>query len=635
MHMVYCVWQMEGRLMKLFFDKRRSDPTYYVQEGYRNTEGKATTRNVKILGKHSDLLKITDDPVAYCKKQVADMNAELNAGRVSIQLTVDYKEKVADTDDAFSKSDQLNIGYFYLQSIYQQLELRKFFSTVTADRKITYDCNEINRFLTYARILDPRSKHGTFDQLDSYFERPQFEYQHILRFMDILIANSDSYLKWLYQKSNNIITRDTSVIYYDCTNYYFEVERPDDEIVDEVTGEILSSGLRQFGVSKEHRPNPIVEMGLMMDKRGIPISMCIHPGNTSEQLTAVPLENEVVNTIEGSKFIYCADAGLGSYNIRKFNSMGGRSFIVTQSIKKLSDVMKQAVFNDYDYKLLSDDSPVSIRAMKEFDRFDPKNRHLYNDCAYKIIPADKAVDLGLYDHVKLKDGRTKRVKASGMIPQNIIITFSRKMMEYQRSVRERQIDRARRLASMKDPEQIKKGPNDIRRFLKRNVRTRDGKKADVTYVLDEEKIEEEKKYDGFYAVATNLKDDKAQDILAITHKRYQIEDCFRIMKTNFEARPVFHSREDRIRAHFLICYTALLVYRLLECRLDDKGTHITTDNLIRTLRNMNVTDEDVYYRATYRGSTALTALINMEDLGLDRKRYKPTDLKKKIKKLLK
>ena len=621
--------------MKLFYDKRRSDPVYYVQQGYRNAEGKPTTRNVKILGRHSELLKITDDPVAYCRREVAKLNEEYHAGRASIQLTVDYKEKVDDTADDFSKSDLMNIGYFYLQAVYQRLELKKFFEKITADRKITYDCNEINRFLTYARILDPRSKYGTFDHLDTYFEKPTFDYQHILRFMDILIANSDSYLDWLYKKSNNVIPRDTSVIYYDCTNYYFEAEQPDEEVIDEVTGEILSPGLRQYGVSKEHRPNPIVEMGLMMDKRGIPISMCVHPGSTSEQVTAVPLEKEVVSSLNGAEFIYCADAGLGSYNIRKFNSMGGRSFIVTQSIKKLSNVMKQAVFNDYEYKLLSTDTPVSIEEMKTFDRFDSKYKNLYQDCAYKVIPADKAVDLGLYDYVKLKNGRTRRVKATGMIPQNIIITFSRKMMEYQRAVRERQVERARRLAESKDPEEVKKGPNDVRRFLKRNVITKDGKKAEVTYELDKAKIEEEKKYDGYYAVATNLKNDKAKEIIDITHKRYQIEDCFRIMKTNFDARPVFHSKEDRIRAHFLICYTALLVYRLLEGKLDDIGAHVTTDNLIRTLKNMNVTDEGIYYRAAYKGSKALTALTAMENLGLDMKRYKPSDLKKKVKKLLK
>ena len=236
--------------------------------------------------------------------------------------------------------------------------------------------------------------------------------------------------------------------------------------MDEVTGEIIT-GLRQYGVSKEHRPNPIVEMGLFMDSRGIPITMCLHPGNTSEQLTAVPLEKEVLKMIPGSKFIYCADAGLGSYNIRKFNSMGGRAFIVTQSIKKLSNALKKAVFNDYDYKLLSDDAPVTIEKMKNFDRHSQNNLALYKDSAYKVITTDKVLDLGLYEDVVLKNGRTVQKKAKGVLKQRIIITFSRKMMEYQRAVRNRQIERAKKLLALKDPEEIKKGPNDVRRFMKR------------------------------------------------------------------------------------------------------------------------------------------------------------------------
>lgn len=617
--------------MKLYFDKRLKDPTYYVQQGFRNTKGVPTSRNIKKLGKHSELLKITDDPVSYCKEEIRKLNEEYESGRLSVQLTVDFNEKVAETTDDFSHSSQLNIGYFYLQYIYQKLELNKFFSVLERKRKITFDCNEINRFLMYARILDPRSKHGTFDRFDTYFEKPRFDYHHILRFLDVLNANADEYLKWLYKKSSNVVPRDSSVIYYDCTNYYFETEQADEETVDPVTGEILSCGLRQYGVSKEHRPNPIVEMGLLMDRRGIPVSMCIHPGNTSEQLTAIPLEKEVVHMLEGSEFIYCADAGLGSYHIRKFNSMGGRSFIVTQSVKKLSDAMKQAVFNDYDYKYLSSNRACSIEELKSFDRFDPANRQFYDDCAYKVIPADRAVSSGLCGSTKKADG----AGAKDLIPQNIIITFSRKMMEYQRSVRERQIERARHLAGLKDPEQVRKGPNDVRRFLKRTVKTTGNKTALVTYELDEAKIEEEKRYDGYYAIATNLKEDQAKDILAVAHKRYQIEDCFRIMKTSFSTRPVFHSKEERIQAHFLICYTALLVYRLLECRLDDNGTHITANHLINTLKNMNVVDDDMFYLAAYKGSKTLNALTELENLALNSKRYKPADLRKKIKNLLK
>ena len=618
--------------MKLFYDKRSKDPTYYAQQGIRNGK-KTTTRNVRNFGKHSELLKITDDPLAYVKEEIKKMNDEYRVGKVSFDLTADFNERVRHSDKDASSPTWVNIGYFFLQYIMKDLKLRDFFQHKTRDRKITFDCYTISRFLTYARILDPASKSATWDRLDSYFEQPDFDYQHILRFMDLLEENYDDYLAWLYKNSNSVIKRDTSVLYYDCTNFYCECEQPDEDVVDEVTGEVIS-GLRRFGVSKEHRPNPIVEMGLFMDSRGIPITMCLHPGNTSEQLTAVPLEKEVLKMLDNAKFIYCADAGLGSYNIRKFNSMGGRAFIVTQSIKKLSDTLKEAVFNDYEYRLLSNDRCVKISDMKGFDRYDENNLGLYNDFAYKVVAADRAVDLGLYEEKVLKNGRTKRVKATGILEQRIIITFSRKMMEYQRAVRNRQIERAKKLLDMRDPEEIKKGPNDVKRFLKRISQTKSGEKAIVEYKLDEEKIAEEEKYDGYYAVATNLMD-PAKDILAVSRKRYQIEDCFRIMKTNFSGRPVGHRLPNRIRAHFMICYTALLVYRLLEAKLDDQKTHVTTDHLITTLKNMNVTNiHDVEYMALYDGSKTLDALTRMTSLELDRLHYRPKDLYGKIKKML-
>ena len=618
--------------MKLFYDKSAKDPIYYAQQGFRNGK-KTTTHNVKRFGKHSELLKITDDPLSYVKAEIQKMNEEYRVGKVSYNITADFNERVPASDEDASSPAWKNIGYLHLQDIMKGLSLKEFFSRITKDRKITFDPYTISRFLTYARILDPASKHATWNRLDTYYEQPSFGYQHILRFMDLLHDHSGEYLRWLYEKSNEVVKRDSSVLYYDCTNFYFECEQEDDEVVDEVTGEILK-GLRKYGVSKEHRPNPIVEMGLFMDKRGIPITMCIHPGNTSEQITAVPLEKEVLKMTAGAKFIYCADAGLGSYNIRKFNSMGGRAFIVTQSIKKLGDVLKKAVFNDFDYRLLSDNTPVTIEHMKSFDRFEDKNKALYNDYAYKIITADKAVDLGLYEEKILADGRVKRVKATGLLKQRIIITFSRKMMEYQRAVRARQVERAKRILSSNDPEEIKKGPNDVRRFMKRVVKTKTNEKATVEYLLDEDKIAEEEKYDGYYAVATNL-EDPAKDILEVSNKRYQIEDCFRIMKTNFSGRPVNHREERRIRAHFLICYTALLVYRLLECRLDDQGTHVTPENLITTLRNMNVTNiHDIEYMALYTGSKALDALTKLTNMNLDRLHYRPKDLNRMIKKIL-
>lgn len=610
--------------MKLYYDKRLKDPTYYIQQGFRNGK-KTTTKNIKRLGKHSELLLITDNPLEYAKNEVKKMNEEYRSGRSEFIVTMDFNERIPSTDSPCSNSTSLNIGYLYLKDIYAKLNLSDFFKSVSSDRKITYDCNKICQFLTYARILDPASKYGTYDKLDTYYEKPQVEYQHMIRFLDILDRNSDKYLKHLFDNSENIIKRDTSVMYYDCTNYFFETEKPDEEIVDEVTGEIIL-GLRQFGISKENKTSPIVEMGLIMDSRGIPISMCIHPGNTNEQLTAVPLEKEVIKMTGNKKFIYCADAGLGSYNIRKFNDMGGRAYIVTQSVKKLGQEIKDIVFNDSNYRLLSNDDAITLKEMRTFNKKDANNLSLYNDFAYKVIPANTAMDTGLYEEKVYKNGRTKKVKTKGTLHQYIIVTFSRKMMEYQRTIRERQLERAKKLLRLKDPEKIKKGPNDIRRFLKNTS------SDTANYVLDIDKIHEEEKYDGFYAVATNL-DDSAKDILAVAQNRYKIEDCFRIMKTNFDARPVFLRKPERIRAHFLICYTALLIYRLMECKLDDNLTHVTTSNLIKTLRNMNVVNmDDMYYKSIYSGSQALDALERCFELQLNRKYYRPSDLNKIVKK---
>lgn len=620
--------------MKLNYDRKSKDPTYFVQMGIRNGK-KTTTKNVARIGKHSELLKITDDPLAYAKEQVKKYNEEYkNKNCVSLEIKVDFAEKIKATGDTASHSTLLNIGYFFLQQFYHDLKIDSFFESVTADRKNEFDPNLINRFLTYSRILYPDSKLGTHQNLCRFYEQPIFDYVHILRTMDILQEHYDEYIAHLFETSCQLVKRDTSVCFYDCSNYYFEVETDDEDYVDAVTGETIK-GLRKYGPCKEHRPNPIVEMGLFMDRDGIPLSMCITSGSDNEQTTAIPLEKKLTKMFKGKKFIYCADAGLGSLNIRNFNSMGGRAFIVTQSIKKLSTALQQAVFSDTDYHLLSSDEPAVIKDMKEFDRHDPENRELYNDRIYKIIPADKVFDLGLHEEKEGKNGSVRKMKSKAVVPQKIIVSFSRKMMEYQRYIRNRQIDRAKKLLKNLDPETYKKGPHDVTRFIKRTSSTKSGEKITDQYTIDQSVIEEEEKYDGFYAVATNL-DDSAKDILEVSANRYKIEDCFRMMKTNFSARPVFHQKRERIIAHFMICYTALLIYRLMEKKLDLHGTHYTADTLIETMKSMNVANiEDMCYMSTYTSSDACTALNAITGLGLDKKYYQPKELNKKIKIILK
>ena len=619
--------------MKLNYDKKSKDPTYFIQKGYRIGK-KTTTKNIARIGKHSELLKITDDPLAYAKEQVALYNDEEKNSRISMEVHIDFNKTIKGGQNLVSSSTNLNIGYLYLQQLYHELEIGSFFNKITADSKITFHPNTVNRFMTFARILDPDSKLGTYHHLNHYYEQPSFDYNHIHRTMDIMAAHYDEYLTHLFEKSQNIVKRNTSVCYYDCSNYYFEIESPDEDYVDEVTGEIIK-GFRKYGISKQHQPAPLVEMGLFMDSDGIPLTMCLTSGSDNEQSTAIPLEKKLSKMLKGRKLIYCADAGLGSLNIRNFNSMGGRAFIVTQSIKKLSDTLKTAVFNDADYRLLSSDMPVTIASLKEFDKSDENNTGLYNDKAYKMIDADKAMDLGFCEKQLLKNGKIRNVKSKAVIHQKILITFSRKMMEYQRFIRNRQIERARLMLKNIDPESYKKGPNDVTRFIKRSSSTKSGETINDTYILNQDVIDEEEKYDGYYAVATNL-DDSAKEIMEVSSKRYKIEDCFRIMKTNFGARPVFHHTKEHITAHFMICYTALLIYRLLEKKLDLNNTHFTIENIIQTLQNMEVANlEDICYMSTYTGSQVCTALNTVFDLKLDKKYYQPKELNKKIKKILK
>ena len=618
--------------MKLNYDRKSKDPTYFIQMGIRNGK-KTTTKNVKRIGKHSELLSVTSDPLAYAIKQVEEFNKEYKEGKVDLSIKIDTNEKLTATENIASKSAMLNVGYFILQDIYHDLKIKEFWGEVQKHYKVTFNFNDINRFLTFARILDPRSKLGTFDRLDFYYERPSFGYQHILRFLDVLEDHYDQYLEHLFINSENVFKRNTSTCYFDCTNFYFESDGEDDEYVDDVTGEMLK-GLRKFGPSKDHKPNPLVQMGLFMDGNGIPISMCINSGSDNEQTCAVPLEKKITKMFQGKPFIYCADAGLGSYNIRKYNSMGGRAFIITQSVKKLSDTLKKAVFNDFDYRKLSDNEPVTISSMKEFDRFAPENLPLYNDTVYKVLTADKAVDVGLYEEKIYKNGNTRMVKSKAMLKQQVIITFSRKSLEYQRHIRNAQIERARKIINEKNVEDIKKGPNDVTRFIKRTSIGKNGEKASDHYALDQSVIENEEMYDGYYAIATNLNED-AKAILKINSQRYKIEECFRILKTYFSARPAHHRKRERIIAHFEVCYTALLIYRLLENKLDQYGTHFTTGNILETLQNMNVMNtQEAFYSAAYSSSQVCTALNGVFDLGLDKKYYLPKELNKKIKKII-
>ena len=403
--------------------------------------------------------------------------------------------------------------------------------------KFKYDINAILSDLIYARILEPCSKRSSYKVASEFLEKPSYELHDVYRALDVLGTECDLIQAEVYKNSHFLGERNDKILYYDCSNYYFEIEQED--------------GNKKYGKSKEHRPNPIIQMGLFMDGDGIPLAFSLFPRNANEQISLKPLEKKVLEDFGCQKFIYCSDVGLGSESIREYNHMGERAYIVTQSIKKLKKDEKEWALNPQGFKRVSDDAPVDITKLSEDDK-------------------------GLY--YKDEPYTTKKLH------QRLIITYSPKYALYQKSIRDKQIERAQKMLDSGNTKKNRKNPNDPARFIGTLAVTKEGEAADVKHYLDENKISEEGQYDGFYAVCTDLLDDEVDDILKVSEGRWQIEECFRIMKTDFSARPIYLQDENRIKAHFLICFLALTIYRFLEKKL---GSKYTCEKLLDTLKGMN------------------------------------------------
>lgn len=521
---------------------KSSDPTYHVIQDVRRN-GKRSTEIIENLGNASEICEKyhVSDADAWAADYIKKKREE--------EASKDHKVLIPYNTNAVIDKDKrlsFNAGYLFLQQIYYQLGLPSICKKIKKDSSFEYDLDNILSRLVYGRILFPSSKLSCYEQSQELIEEPKFELHQVYRALTTLSENSDMIQAELYKRSKKLVKRNTGVLYYDCTNYFFEMER--------------ESGLKQFGPSKEHRPNPIVQMGLFMDKSGIPLAFCINPGNQNEQLSLKPLEQQIMRDFELSKFVVCTDAGLSSDANRKFNNYGERSFITTQSIKKLKADLKDWCLDPKGWELEGSKKKYDISELENT----PENRK-------KIFYKQKLIES--YDEER-----------DIAFDQTIIVTYSLKYKEYQQTVRNRQIERARKLIE-KPSSADKRSQNDAKRFIKKTPFTNDGEIASkAMYEIDEATIEEESRYDGFYAVCTNLDDDPA-DIAKINHDRWEIEESFRIMKSEFEARPVYLQRDDRIEAHFLTCFIALMIYRILEKKLGDK---YTCEEIIRTLREMDM-----------------------------------------------
>ena len=605
--------------MKLVKNVSKINTSYWLSKTIRKGN-KVTSTNIEKIGTYNDLIKEYPDPEAYAKEYVRIANTKFKEDNIQeLKVHINYSEPLkGDINTKISNSKIKNVGYLYLQDIYNQLGVKKFLKDKAEESKITFDVNDINRFLTFSRILDPKSKKGTYDNLKSYVEDVEIKEHQIYRFLDFLAKNSNEYQEFLYTASKNVVKRDTNILYYDCTNFFFEIESEDKDEYDE-DNNLIQKGLRKYGPSKEHRPLPIVQMGLFMDTNGIPLAFSINHGSKNEQTTVKPLEKMIDKDFKLSKFIYCADAGLGSTNIKVLNNTRNKAFIVTQSIKQLKKEYQTEIFKDSNWRNMRTKNIVSLNDIDNNSK----------DTYYKEIFISTKVDVGL---TKKLGNRT--VTDYAVLKERIIVTFQKKYEIYQRSIRARQIQSAKKM--VKSNILSRPNQNSAKRFVDTTSITSDGEVANTKINnLNESRIAKEEKYDGFYAVSTNL-NDPVEEILKISSRRWEIEESFRIMKTNFKSRPVYLSRENRIEAHFITCFTALLIYRLLEKKIEQECNDkiFSTDMIIDCLKNMNVTNEfDVYYKSQYENSQLGSILNKISSIELNKEYIKFTEMKKIIRKI--
>ena len=549
--------------MRLQIIKSKNAQSFYVVKStYENQ--KRSNIVVEKLGTYKELQQkvAPEDPIEWAKRYVEELNEKEKNG--TREILVKYSPV-----KSIEKNEQLNfnVGYLFLEKIYYLLGLNEICNNISKKYKFKYNLNNILSRLIYGRIIFPSSKLATFELSKKFIEQPNFELHDVYRALEVITKENDFIQAELYKNSKNVIDRNAGILYYDCTNYFFEIEQEDD--------------FRKYGISKEHRPTPIVQMGLFMDGNGIPLAFSMTSGNTNEQTTLTPLEEIILNDFKLSKFVVCTDAGLASIANRKFNNKDDRAFITTQSIKKLKKNLIQWALSPIDWQLSEETKKYDIRTLEKDDTTFNK---------YK-------------DRIFFKE---RWINENGL-EQRLIVTFSLKYRDYQRKIRNAQIERAQRALNNKNFKLDRKKQTDFKRLIRKTTVTKDGEIANKKVLtLDTDAIENEEQFDGFYGVCTNL-EDTPEEIIKVNKRRWEIEESFRIMKSEFKARPVYLSREDRIKAHFTTCFISLLILRILEKKLNEK---FTSSQIIECLRDMNLLKSNIEGYLPAYTRTDLTDLLH-------------------------
>lgn len=575
--------------MRLKYNQTSKGKCYYIIRSiYR--DGKNTSEIYEKLGYLDEIKKEHNcpDPEKWIHEHLEQLNEAEKAER-NCKVLVPYDPHARIPLGAAQSS---NIGYLFLQQVYYELCLDLICSHISKRHAFQYDMNAILSRLIYTRILFPGSKLSTCRSSKDFLEQPPFEYHQVERALSVIAVEFDSIQSELYKFSSQVVRRKTGVLYYDCTNFYFETEQEDPVSNQEADGKDIAA--RKYGISKQHQPSPLVQMGLFMDYSGIPLAVCINRGNKNEQQTLVPLEEKILQDFELARFVVCTDAGLASEANRKFNNFGERSFVTTVSVKMMEKELQDWCLDPEGWHLEGDEGTYSIDHLEDTEEDREKNfgRTFYKQKYIEGYDEERDIEFN----------------------QALIVTYSLKYRDYLRDRRSAQIQRALKAMEEGGSTLEKKNANDYRRFVKRKATDQKGKEVKIKYSLNEEVIAEEEKFDGFYAVETNL-DDDVHDILAINHGRWEIEESFRIMKDDFRSRPAYLSRNDRIKAHFMTCFIALLVYRVLEKKLGEK---YTCGEIIAALRDMRVTKaKDIGYIPSYTRTALTDALHEMAGFQTD------------------
>lgn len=547
---------------RLKITKSKNSESFYIIDDFTDPQSKKrSTFIVERLGSLNDLKSqydtdSRDEIISILKEHLDELRLADKENKASVSITLSPSKLISPDDQRI-----YNAGYLYPRNILSSLGLKKICSSIHDHYKFQFDLNKILSDLVCARIIYPGSKRSSFKDAHHFFEVPSYQLEDIYRSLPVLAQERYFIESELYNNSKNLFERNTSILYYDCTNFYFEIEEEDD--------------FCKYGKSKENRPNPIVQYGLFMDTDGLPIADITFEGSKNEQFSLRELEKQIEKDFRFSKFIVCADAGLNGWENKVYNDKKEQgAYIVTQPIKKLKKNLKEWAIESKGWKILGHNESYDISQLQDTIIIDGKEHQTNTIIFYK-------------DRWEKTTKKSEIAGGKYTLEEHIIVSYSTKYKEYQNHIREKKIERAKKM--LRNPGKIgTSNPRDPKYYIKKIATTKLGEAAEETYYsIDEEKIMEDKKYDGFYAVATDLEDEDLSLIINANKQRWEIEESFEVMKSEFETRPMYVKTKDAINGHLLICFIALLVYRILEKKyLKEK---YTCRDIIDTLRGLNIT----------------------------------------------